>query len=58
MWQMCKDKEACLRMDGLKECSIVLPEAVSSGPAVQMQQKAHVFSCVEYASLLPPAKNA
>jgi len=41
-------------MDGLIKCSIVPPEAVSSGPSIQMQQKVHVFSCVGHASLMPP----
>ena len=44
MLETCKDMETCLRMDGLIKCSIVPPEAVSSGPPIQMQQKAHVFS--------------
>jgi len=35
----CKDKQACLRMDGLIQCSIVPPEVVSSRAPLPSQQE-------------------
>jgi len=39
-----KDKEACLRMDGLITCSIVPPEVVSSRVPLPSQSETHVLS--------------
>ena len=44
----CKDKEACLRMDGLIKCSIVLPEVVSSRAPLPSQSETQVL----YAELM------
>ena len=40
----CKDKEACLRMEGLIKCTIVTPEIVSSRAALRCQSETHVQS--------------
>jgi len=40
----CKDKEACLRKDGLTKCSIVPPEVVSSRANLSSQSETHILS--------------